>query len=275
MLYRWRDGTGLFSTSTQQSLHLEISAGDFWECTHFQDATRSRTPMEEERCPHCEYSLKRTLTNLIQSWGSRVLHRQTCRRQALHSFCPSTIRKKAPRWMLPGTTYRERNNPPPLKSLPPTDANLALHVQRAHLQMLLWKSDPPDIQLTDYGWEVKEHEHVMPAVYREPAAPSKLMDVISCSCKAEGKACSGRSSCGSSGLSCTSYCVCEGGNNCCNPHTQQEEDEDEPQQSDVDSDDLVGEESDWLSLWPSILVVLSDIQWLIFDVYLIVVIFLC
>ena len=47
-----------------------------------------------------------------------------------------------------------------------------------------------------------------------------------------------------SGLSCTSYCVCEGGNNCCNPHTQQEEDEDEPQQSDVDSDDLAGEESD-------------------------------
>ena len=60
--------------------------------------------------------------------------------------------------------YRKRKNPPPLKSLPPTDANLALHVQRAHLQMLLWKAadkpDPPDIQLTDYGWEVKEHEHV-------------------------------------------------------------------------------------------------------------------
>ena len=89
-----------------------------------------------------------------------------------------------------------------MESLPPTDANLALHVQRAHLQMLLWKAadkcDPPDIQLTDYGWEVKEHEHVMPAVSREPAAPSKLMDVISCSCKAEGKACSGRCSCGSS-----------------------------------------------------------------------------
>ena len=76
--------------------------------------------------------------------------------------------------MLPGTTYRKRKNPPPLKSLPPTDANLALHMQRAHLQMLLWKaadkSDPPDIQLTDYCWEVKEHEHVMPAVSREPAA---------------------------------------------------------------------------------------------------------
>ena len=80
--------------------------------------------------------------------------------------------------------------------------------------MLSWKvadkSDPPDVQLTDYGWEVKEHEHVMPAISREPAAPSKLMDVARCSSKAEGKVCSGRCSYGSNGMSCTSYCVCEG-----------------------------------------------------------------
>ena len=81
--------------------------------------------------------------------------------------------------------------------------------------MLLWKaadkSDPPDVQLTDYGWEVKEHEHVMPVISREPAASSKLMDVIRCSCKEEDKVCSGRCSYGSNGISCTSYCVCEGG----------------------------------------------------------------
>ena len=81
--------------------------------------------------------------------------------------------------------------------------------------MLSWKvadkADPPDVQLTDYGWEVKEHEHVMPAISREPAAPSKLMDVVRCSCKAEGKVCSGRCSYGSNGMSCTSYCVCKGG----------------------------------------------------------------
>ena len=101
-----------------------------------------------------------------------------------------------------------------MKSLPPTDANLALHVQRAHLQMLLREevdtSDPPDVQLTDYGWEVKEHEHVMPAISREPAAPSNFMDGIRCSYKAEGKVCSGRCSYGSNGMSCTSYCVREG-----------------------------------------------------------------
>ncbi|KAK2181855.1 hypothetical protein NP493_378g00033 [Ridgeia piscesae] len=43
--------------------------------------------------------------------------------------------------------YRGHKKPPPLKKLPPTDANLQLHVLRAHLQMLLWKvadqRDPP------------------------------------------------------------------------------------------------------------------------------------
>ena len=58
---------------------------------------------------------------------------------------------------------------------------------------------------------MKEHEHVMPAISREPAAPSKLMDVIKCSCNEEGKVCSGRCSYGSNGMSCTSYCVREGG----------------------------------------------------------------
>ena len=81
--------------------------------------------------------------------------------------------------------------------------------------MLLWKaadkSDTPDVQLTDYGWEMKEHKHVMPAMSREPTAPSKLMDIIRCSCKEEDKVCSGRCSYGSNGMSCTSYCVREGG----------------------------------------------------------------
>ena len=36
--------------------------------------------------------------------------------------------------------FRGRKKPPPLKKLPPTDANLQLHVLRAHLQMLLWKA---------------------------------------------------------------------------------------------------------------------------------------
>ena len=47
-------------------------ARDYWECSHFREATQSQIPMEEERCPPCKYSLKRTSTNLIQFCGRTV-----------------------------------------------------------------------------------------------------------------------------------------------------------------------------------------------------------
>ena len=76
----------------------------YWECTHFQE--QSHIQLEEDKCPPCEYSLKRTSTNLIQSWGAqcyseRPAHNGHC------FFCSSTVRKKAPRWMLPGMKYTE------------------------------------------------------------------------------------------------------------------------------------------------------------------------
>ena len=50
--------------------------------------------------------------------------------------------------------YYKRKNPPPLKSLPPTNMNLALHIRRAHLQIMLWKAadkaNPPAVKITDY-----------------------------------------------------------------------------------------------------------------------------
>ena len=54
--------------------------------------------------------------------------------------------------------FCKQKNPPALKSLPPTDFNLALHIQRAYLKMMLWKvadkRDPPPVQTVDYGWEI-------------------------------------------------------------------------------------------------------------------------
>ena len=49
------------------------------------------------------------------------------------------------------------------------------------------KSDPPDVQLTDYGWEMKEHKHVMPAISRDPTAPSKLMTSSGAAAKRRAK----------------------------------------------------------------------------------------
>ncbi|KAG7157884.1 hypothetical protein Hamer_G026018 [Homarus americanus] len=85
--------------------------------------------------------------------------------------------------------FYKRNSPPALKSLPPTDRNLAFHIQRAHLQMMLWmaadKAGPPAVQITDYGWEVHENGHVIPVLSKEPIVPGKIMGVTNCCCRAE------------------------------------------------------------------------------------------
>ena len=116
--------------------------------------------------------------------------------------------------------FTRQKKPPALKKLPPTDANLVLHVLRAHHQMLLWKAaaqhDPPQETQTivNFGWNV-EGSTVTPAVSTTPVAPQGLLDIVSCSCVAQGKACSStQCSCHSAGLTCTNYCKCEGGDAC-------------------------------------------------------------
>ena len=125
-------------------------------------------------------------------------------------------------------SYRYHKKHPPLKKLPPIDANLQLHVLRAHLQMLLWKAadqrDPPEEarNIANFGWNI-EGSAITPAVSTAPVAPQALLDVVSCSCTAECKACSGtRCSCNRAGLSCTVYCQCGGGDICCSPFTSKQ-----------------------------------------------------
>ncbi|KAK2187735.1 hypothetical protein NP493_156g06017 [Ridgeia piscesae] len=91
--------------------------------------------------------------------------------------------------------YHGHKKPPPLKKLPPTDANLQLHVLRAHLQMLLWKAADqrdPHVEarnIAKFGWNI-ESSAITPAVSTAPVAPQTLIGVVSCSCTAECKACS-------------------------------------------------------------------------------------
>ena len=108
--------------------------------------------------------------------------------------------------------YMSRKRPRPLKKLPPTDNNLQLYVLRAHLQIMLWKAADkrhPPVDARDirrFGWDVKEGGVVTPYVSNSPVAPHGLLDVVSCSCSAERKACSEkRCNCHSAGLSCTEY----------------------------------------------------------------------
>ena len=59
---------------------------------------------------------------------------------------------------------------------------MALHTPRTHFQVLLWKaadkSDPPSVKITDYGWEGREHDHLIPVLSNSHIAPGQLIDVI-------------------------------------------------------------------------------------------------
>ena len=108
------------------------------------------------------------------------------------------------------TLYTKTKARPRLRNLPPNSANLLLHVQCAHLQMTLWKADdqhsPPDIDISNFGWEMKAGV-LSPCIDPGLTGPPTLMDVISCRCRAAGKACAAICSCKKEGLSCTIYCL--------------------------------------------------------------------
>lgn len=118
---------------------------------------------------------------------------------------------------------KKKGKPLRIMALPPTEKNLLLHVQRAHLQMLLWKAadqqGPPHVDITEFGWEMKDGIP-SPRYDTGPPAPRDLLDVISCGCRTEGKACSTEAcSCHKNNVSCTVYCVCVSGEDCHNPYS--------------------------------------------------------
>ena len=114
-----------------------------------------------------------------------------------------------------------------LRNLPPNSTNLLLRVQRAHLQMALWKAadrhSSPDIDISNFGWEMKDGV-LSPCIDAGPTGPPVLMD-----CRAAEKACAAICSCKKEGLSCSIYCLCQSGDECRNLHkrSQQMDDKDE------------------------------------------------
>ena len=129
-------------------------------------------------------------------------------------------------------TKKTRGKAVCVKTLPPTDVNLAYHILRAYYQIMLWKAAdqqiPPAVDIATYWWELVSGAGCVPTprIARGPAAPPALMDVINCQCKAVGKACSSHAcSCHSAGLSCMPYCYCVGEAMCFNRFTKHDENE--------------------------------------------------
>ena len=117
---------------------------------------------------------------------------------------------------------QKRGKPLKVMALPPTQANLCLHILRAHHAVILVKGanqqEPPKLNLESFGWDIRNGIPV-PETAKRPAGPKELIDAIACSCKSAGKACSTLNcSCCHERLSCTVYCRCESGVNCHNPN---------------------------------------------------------
>ena len=124
------------------------------------------------------------------------------------------------------TIYTKKKGKPPLvKSLPPTDKHLLLHMLRARHQTILWKAADkqvaPAIIITDFGWEM-----LISIPSPMIASGPEFMEVISCQCRAGGKACA-QWNCSSfaAGLACMTYCRCAGSQDeCHNPMTKKYDD---------------------------------------------------
>lgn len=136
---------------------------------------------------------------------------------------------------------RKRGKPLKVMALPPTRQNLSLHIMRAHHATILSKSadkkEAPKLDLRSFGWEIKDGIPV-PEVAKGPTGPKELIDVISCNCKAAGKACSTHNcSCHHERLSCTVYCKCESGVNCYNPNKYEDGTDDEDIKKDLQDEE--------------------------------------
>ena len=111
----------------------------------------------------------------------------------------------------PGVTHV-----PKFASLPPTTEAFTENVKRAHLQTFLWKNalqlDPQKLYSTDYGW-MKEHstKSLQPTTVPSdtPLAPSKILQMIRCTCSSETPCNSSRCGCNRAKLACTMFCACQ------------------------------------------------------------------
>ena len=107
-----------------------------------------------------------------------------------------------------------------MQGLPPTSGALEQHIRRAHLQAILWNAaddtEHPEINVSDYGWELDDNGDPHPCYGVKEVAPQELLKIVACSCSAT-KACSRSTcSCNRSSLTCTTYCKCAADCSVCN-----------------------------------------------------------
>ena len=126
-------------------------------------------------------------------------------------------------------TWKKRvaanNTAPRLESLPPTDATLSENIKRGHLQVAIWLSallaDPPQVDIGLYGWDFVPDSSSLQPLFGPPGlvlVPDEVLKIMKCGCQAGEPCKGGHCSCSKANLPCTTFCDCEGGVVCHNPH---------------------------------------------------------
>lgn len=118
---------------------------------------------------------------------------------------------------------RSNASAPKLCSLPPTTEAFVENVARAHLQLIVWRNalepSSPDLEPTEHGWSrIAGSRTLSPTTVSPgtPLAPLDLLKLIKCSCQSQTACKSQRCSCCSANMPCTTFCVCQGGQECQN-----------------------------------------------------------
>ena len=97
-----------------------------------------------------------------------------------------------------------------LASITPTSAAARQHSYRVYLQIQEWMGHT--LSPTEWGWKI-EDQTLTPIPTDQPAAPSTLMNFVTCACKTGcGRSCG----CRKAGMRCTEMCINCMGTTCCN-----------------------------------------------------------
>lgn len=95
-----------------------------------------------------------------------------------------------------------------LARLPPTADAAKLHSFRAYHQVQKWMGQ--DLSPTQWGWQLTP-QGLVPKMMNQEAAPSQLLQIISCNCR---KGCGNACSCKKAGLKCSIVCGQCSGQSC-------------------------------------------------------------
>lgn len=123
-----------------------------------------------------------------------------------------------------------------LSGLPPTSGAARQHSLRVFHQVQLWRGNILDPLL--WGWRRISHS-LLPIQTTDPPAPLKIMELISCNCKA---GCAKNCGCAKAGICCSVMCATCHGIGCFN---SEYEDEDNFQDKD-DADEMIDDDTYYL-----------------------------